>query len=431
MISAEKIENLIPEVLMDSNHFFLILMDVEGNLLDSNKIFKETVEGVETASLSSYLSESSCRDFARTMDELLSCPKEKQHLLLELRGGRSNPKVWIEFSVITNLDMDLLGVVGIGIDFQFLKQEIPLDNLCDILGLPSILLDENFFVIEVEDVVRNWLGIDLDEFSDKRIFDSELGLEIVTNTSWRSLSLSHESSQFLPLKDSKLGHEFTGLLVRHKKGYQLFFLPKMKEPFSLQTTKPFSETQLTAIPGSVWVVDSDMNLIQQNNAGKVLSESWSGSKFQEGSKLQFTSDSSRFTQLKENVRKCLLKGSSSEIELNLKLNEEEFGFWKVNVKPVLNPNGDRVAALIQAIDISAWGNKLVEIQHENKKLKELALKPSHVLRSPLSSMLGLLDLIDPHQLDIENQKYFSYLKPLAKELDDVIRTNAKNMSVFD
>jgi bifunctional ADP-heptose synthase (sugar kinase/adenylyltransferase) len=43
-------------------------------------------------------------------------------------------------------------------------------------------------------------------------------------------------------------------------------------------------------------------------------------------------------------------------------------------------------------------------------------------------MLGLLDLIDPKQLDSENQKYFSYLKPLAKELDEVIRTNAKRMS---
>ncbi|MBN3518623.1 hypothetical protein JYB62_01310 [Algoriphagus lutimaris] len=416
---------------MDSNHFFLILMDVEGNLLDSNKIFKETVEGVETASLSSYLSESSCSDFANTLDELLSCPKQKQHLLLELKGYRGNSKVWIEFSVITNLDMDLLGVVGIGIDFQFLKQEIPLENLSDLLGLSSILLDKDFCVIEVEDVVRNWLGIEFEDFSGKRIFESELGLEIVNNTSWKSFLVGDESSQFLHLIDSRRGHEFTGLLVRYKKGYQLFLLPKMKESFSLQTTKPFSETQLTAIPGSVWVVDSDMKLIQQNNAGKVLSESWSGSKLLEGAKLQFTSSSSRFSQLKENVRKCLLKGISSEIELNLKLKEGEFGFWKVIVKPVLSPNGDRIAALIQAIDISAWGNKLVEIQNENKMLKELALKPSHVLRSPLSSMLGLLDLIDPHQLDIENQKYFSYLKPLAKELDDVIRTNAKKMSVFD
>jgi hypothetical protein len=40
-------------------------------------------------------------------------------------------------------------------------------------------------------------------------------------------------------------------------------------------------------------------------------------------------------------------------------------------------------------------------------------------------------LIDPNQLDSENQKYFSYLKPLAKKLDEVIRTNAKQISRFD
>lgn len=431
MISAEKIENLIPEVLMDSNHFFLILMDVEGNLLDSNKIFKETVGGVNRTSLTTYLSESSQTELANMMEELWSCPKEKQHLLLDFAGAQPSSKVWVEFSVITNLEMDLLGVFGIGIDFQFLKQEIPLDNLSDILGLSSMLLDKEFCLISVEELAKNWLGLTSVELTGIKVFNSEVGLKLIDDKSWDDLLKEDGNSQFLQLIDSKLGHEYTGLLVHHIKGYQLFLLPKMKKSLSLNAIKPFSETQLTAIPGSVWVVGPDMNLLQQNRAGKVLSESWTGERFLEGEKFQFDSKASGFPRLIEQVRNCLMKGNSSETELRLKLKDDEFAFWKVIVKPIVNPNGDRVAALIQAVDISAWGNKLMEIQTENQRLKELAIKPSHVLRSPLSSMLGLLDLIDPHQLDLENQKYFSYLKPLAKELDDVIRTNAKNMSVFD
>jgi signal transduction histidine kinase len=71
------------------------------------------------------------------------------------------------------------------------------------------------------------------------------------------------------------------------------------------------------------------------------------------------------------------------------------------------------------------------VEEKNKVLREVAYIQSHLLRSPLSSMLGLLDLIDKKQLDTENTKYFSYLKPLAQELDMVIRENARKINEFD
>ena len=71
------------------------------------------------------------------------------------------------------------------------------------------------------------------------------------------------------------------------------------------------------------------------------------------------------------------------------------------------------------------------VEEKNKLLREVAYIQSHLLRSPLSSMLGLLDLIDKKQLDAENTKYFSYLKPLAQELDMVIRENARKVNEFD
>jgi signal transduction histidine kinase len=87
--------------------------------------------------------------------------------------------------------------------------------------------------------------------------------------------------------------------------------------------------------------------------------------------------------------------------------------------------------MVYAIDMTAINSKLVKMEGELETLRELALCPSHILRSPLSSMLGLLELIDYRKLDPENQRYISYLKPLAQELDDVIRSNAKKMAAFD
>ena len=87
--------------------------------------------------------------------------------------------------------------------------------------------------------------------------------------------------------------------------------------------------------------------------------------------------------------------------------------------------------MIQGIDQSVLYNRINLQEKEIQTLRELAIRPSHILRSPLSSMLGLLDLIDYRKLDEENQKYISYLKPLAQELDEVIRNNAKKMSQLD
>ena len=86
--------------------------------------------------------------------------------------------------------------------------------------------------------------------------------------------------------------------------------------------------------------------------------------------------------------------------------------------------------MIHAVDLTSLKAALMRSNRENERLRELALSPSHILRGPLSSMIGLLELIDAKQLDKENQNLFRYLKPLTKELDQTIRQHAKKMSAF-
>jgi len=205
----------------------------------------------------------------------------------------------------------------------------------------------------------------------------------------------------------------------------------MKETSTISSFKPFSLTQLAAISGSVWLIDKKMKVIQQNQEGRILSKFWRGKSFTEGEKFNFDTNSDSFSILIEKVQKCLSKMESSDFEFRMNCNDFEHGLWKVIIRPVNSLYNEKVTALIQILDISSMEKKISKIQLENQLLKELALKPSHILRSPLSSILGLLELIDEDELGEENQKYFSYLKPLAKELDDVIRSNAKKISIFD
>lgn len=205
----------------------------------------------------------------------------------------------------------------------------------------------------------------------------------------------------------------------------------MKETTTISTFKPFTLTQLSALSGSVWLIDQKMKVIQQNLEGRMLSKAWRGKSFSEGDSFKFKVDSSTFSVLVEKVKNCLLKKESADFEFRHDTPNGDYGLWKVNIKQVNNLYPENVTALVQVIDISSIEKKMIRIQEENEKLRELAIRPSHILRSPLSSILGLLELMDEDQLDEDNQKYFSYLKPLAKELDEVIKSNAKKISIFD
>jgi len=63
-----------------------------------------------------------------------------------------------------------------------------------------------------------------------------------------------------------------------------------------------------------------------------------------------------------------------------------------------------------------------ELEERVKQLKVVSFKNSHLLRSPVSSIIGLVDLIDEDGITSEhNVKIFNFLKQTITKLDDVIR----------
>ncbi|MBI3509302.1 MAG: response regulator [Bacteroidetes bacterium] len=65
-------------------------------------------------------------------------------------------------------------------------------------------------------------------------------------------------------------------------------------------------------------------------------------------------------------------------------------------------------------------DRKIKVQHE--KLNEIAFLQSHQVRSPLASILGLIELIDfGNQKNPKNEKVFSNLKVALKDFDKVVR----------
>lgn len=78
--------------------------------------------------------------------------------------------------------------------------------------------------------------------------------------------------------------------------------------------------------------------------------------------------------------------------------------------------------IVLAKDVTEQIRYIEAIEGQNKKLKEIAWMQSHVIRAPLSRIMGLLPLLGKQRANKEQQQIYEYLVTSADELDRVIRS---------
>ncbi len=69
--------------------------------------------------------------------------------------------------------------------------------------------------------------------------------------------------------------------------------------------------------------------------------------------------------------------------------------------------------------------RTAELEKKNKALEEYAFINAHKLRSPVASVLGLINLISRTHLDEEARVITKHLQQAADELDEVVRSITK------
>ncbi len=432
MISTANIDQLIPEFLIESGHFYLTITDVEGRILKANRNFERISEQAVNKEFWKYLSINSAAEFHYSLELMLSAPKITRHLLLEhpIVADQSFSQIWWEFSVITTPDMDISGIIGIGVGMQFLEQEMPWNNLVDVLGFGKITLDPQFKVKAWDEKIESWLGASAEKWTDVPLLNlapfitaKELGLVL------KNVSSENKPKCFL-IQTNEGSSCYASLLVKAPEGFHLFLVPKEVATSSNSSKLPFKSSLMDTMPQSVFVLDSAGKLIQQNELAKNLGRIWKGRAYSEGHLLNFPNQTNRFNKLQKAIDEAK-SGGESDLELKLLMPDKEFLFWKASVRILNSEENDGFHILVFVWEVTSFKHEQIQLNRENERLRELALSPSHILRGPLSSILGILELINPKQLDDEGQKLFGYLKPLATELDQTIRQHAKKMSAFD
>lgn len=432
MIKVQNSEKLLPDFLMESAHFYFALLDVEGVLLDANELLLGKSGLALNKNFYQALDQESSKDFAEMLDQMISKPQDSKNILLNFpqKSPNQSHSVWWEFSMVLNDEMDIVGLVGLGVSLKFLEQELPWEKMAEILHFGKVEIDLEFSITHLDEKVVQWLGTSSGSLLGQSILNPQLvDFTPATQEKIKQLDL-HSQPLFLKIPAQFPNRmALAGLLSRHSHGYTFLLSPSKRVHKSHLSFQPFSGSQLAAIQGIVWVVDRNFTIVQQNQSAFEFSKNRALEDLKPGAPFSSIWAGKRQDQVNKAIAQSF-DGNVRTVDVRIE-GEIETMFWNIRTSPIFDAYGYAEGILIQAIDVTKFYSRIRQLEVENHDLKDLALKPSHILRSPLSSMLGLLDLIDHQKLDEENKKYFSYLKPLAQELDEVIRNNAKKMAALD
>lgn len=417
---------------MESSHFYLVILDVEGKILKFNRSFEQINPATADARFCDNLSPKSEAEFNYSLELMLGAPKIRRHLMLDHPDAvrNSSARVWWEFSVVTTPEMDLSGIIGIGVGMQFLEQEMPWNNLVDVLDFGRITLDRDFRIRSWDDSISQWFDPEEESWRGQALTSAPAFRGVVAlDQALECVSGECKPKCFLVELQNSTSRVFAALIAASAEGYHLFLVPKEKPTVPRPERQLITPHVLSTLPGAVYVLDLAGKLTQQNEAARNLGRVWKGRAYSEGFALTFPTQTNRFSKLLRAIDDAK-KGVGTDLELKLLMPNQEFAFWNASLRSIQPEAGNPEGVLIQIFEMTPLKSQLVQTLRENERLRDLALSPSHILRGPLSSMIGLLELIDAKQLDKENQKLFNYLKPLTKELDHTIRQHAKKMSTF-
>ena len=439
-MKIHELETLIPDFLKDSDLLYLCVMDVEGQIFFENQPFSKLYPSASTEVFERNFLDSCSKkndwDFNDFLMQVVEKPQHKIHI--ELLHGKSVFVKW-EFSVLLNDEDDFAGILAVGH-----KSAAELGSKDESLGKFS-LMESPFGATVTLDF--HWEIIHVNAEAEQ--FFGKKTKEVIGKTIWQvypDLNVYQHALEFKKAKESKSLRIFEVFNSNNGRFYKVYVYPKTAglelvfqdvtaiQNLSLELLK--SNLKLDAVlehtEEYVFFVGKDLRIIGFNakaghwcnlNLGKNLKE---GEKF-----LGFLSDDLDEIFLKnwENI----LAGHVVTFEKEITATQMTAGpIWFLHkFFPLRDQLGTVTGFVYSMKDIHSEKLEKDKLKKQNKVMREVLYNQSATLRSPLSSILGLLELIDKNQLDKENKKYLSYLRTLSQDLDKVIRNNSKQISDLD
>lgn len=439
MINLSMNNVFVPEFLMGSNTLFTVILDFEGKICSYNgkahEIFSiiglnPKSEDVLFSQLIKFSETDRCQ---KILQDLMESPKKSISYTFS-HGGQS---VKWEFSVLKNEEGDFAGIIGVGFpdslgNSSSKKQLLP----------KSFNPEEDIFF-----TVNNLWEIKDVNASGEKFFGQDRPT-LIDTTIWKvipSYRIFALALEFKKAKESKTMRVFEEIDTQSGRFFKVYVIPHensldvvFKDISDLQVaTKElaYSKTTLNILleqnQEAVFIVGKDLRFEGLNRKAQQFGKQFFGKDLKIGDKFSHVYLDQSEEEFLKNVN-ILSEGEKLLFEKQMVNKRNQKSYWfEHHFVPLIDVQGSILGFIYLAKNINDQKISTKELAEKNKVLREVVYVQSMELRGPLSSVLGLLELLDVDQLDRENKKYISYLKSLAKDLDKIIRANAKRVGDLD
>jgi PAS domain-containing protein len=432
MIHSKEIKDLLPFSLRESK-LLVCVLDLEGEVAQSNPtfntFFKLPSDG--KTCFFEFFNDNQQVEIELLISELIGKPNDISHYSQIC----FNSLVSWEFSFLKNIEGDFLGILGVGTvknESEYLSKQIG-------------------FNVNVESDIYIQLNSDWEIQFSNSLGDVFFGIpsnKLIGKKIWQVFPDPKIYEYALKFKKAKESDSITVIddfISENGRWYQIIIHPRMA--WMDIYFKDVSDVQL--LGNEVGRLDSTLEAILHNSeqAYILMSQDLRILKFNEKASNQVNVYLGKSLDIGQKFLHFLLPGMEEKVLTNLeaiiggnllsfeqsvyKIGNNDERLFQHEFFPVTNMHKKVIGFVYCNKDIHDNEAVFAKLLNQNNVLKEILFTQSTVLRSPLSSILGLLELLDKKQLDKENQKYLSYLKVLADELDQIIRKNTKTINESD
>lgn len=171
----------------------------------------------------------------------------------------------------------------------------------------------------------------------------------------------------------------------------------------------------------IWMVDTDLNIIECNSAFKKWVFWFIGQELDKGDHVLYNGKDKMYQEKYEMCYQLALQGRTFRSVEDMHINNET-RYTTVSFNPVHDDDGKIVGVSCFARDITEQRKHLHKIEQQNTTLREIAFIESHKVRGPLANILGLQELYNyENPGDPSNKEIMEGISKMAYKLDLIIR----------
>ncbi|MAP81496.1 MAG: PAS sensor protein [Aequorivita sp.] len=122
---------------------------------------------------------------------------------------------------------------------------------------------------------------------------------------------------------------------------------------------------------------------------------------------------------------------SWEMEYRIFAEDNSIAYFVDRCYIIRDEEGNALRSIGSALDVTNSRLQLEQIKRQNKNLREIAWLQSHVIRAPLSKIMGLVYISELENNDVSPEEIFKMISGAAQELDEVIHEITHKINTFE